>query len=56
LIGLLGTFSWVILMEESTRQHLFSEARRLLKELLGIEGDVTVDVTYRADAWRASRL
>jgi SAM-dependent methyltransferase len=56
LIGLLGTFSWVILMEEPTRQHLFSEARRLLKELLGIAGDVTVDVTYRADAWRATRL
>ncbi|HEY1832599.1 MAG TPA: class I SAM-dependent methyltransferase [Acidimicrobiales bacterium] len=55
LIGLLGTFSWVILMEEATRQHLLSEARRLLRELLGIEGDVTVDVTYRADAWRATR-
>jgi SAM-dependent methyltransferase len=44
LIGLLGTFSWIILMEEDTRNHLFSEARRLLEEMLGIVGDVTIDV------------
>jgi SAM-dependent methyltransferase len=55
LIGLLGTLSWILLMEEDTRTRVFTEARRLLKEVLGIEGDVTVDVTYRAEVWRARR-
>jgi SAM-dependent methyltransferase len=55
LIGLLGTFSWIILMPEDTRTRVLTEARRLLKEVLGIEGAVTVDVTYRAEAWRTRR-
>jgi SAM-dependent methyltransferase len=55
LIGLLGTFSWIITLPDDTRERLFAEARRLLGELLGIEGDVTVDVAYRADAWRSRR-
>jgi SAM-dependent methyltransferase len=52
LIGLLGTLSWVITMPEDARSLLVSEARRLLGELLGIEGDVTVDVAFRSDVWR----
>jgi hypothetical protein len=52
LIGLLGTFSWIILLSEERKQHIFSEARRLLKEVLGMEGDVTVDVDFRCEAWR----
>jgi len=55
LIGLLGTFSWIILMPEETRERVLAEARRLLAELLGVEGDVTVDVQFRADAWRSRR-
>jgi SAM-dependent methyltransferase len=55
LIGLLGTFSWIILMPEEARTRVLTEARRLLKEVLGIEGPVTVDVRYRAEAWRAQR-
>ena len=55
LIGLLGTFSWVILMPEPARHRLLSEARRLLSDLLGVEGDVTVDVSFRAEAWRSRR-
>jgi len=55
LIGLLGTFSWLITMPEETRRGVIAEARRLLKELLGVEGDVTVDVAFRADAWRSRR-
>ncbi len=55
LIGLLGTLSWVITMPEDSRQLVFTEARRLLRELLGIEGEVTVDVAFRSDCWR-SRL
>jgi SAM-dependent methyltransferase len=55
LVGLLGTFSWVILMEEEARQRLFDTARRVLREALGVEGDVTVDVGYRCEVWRARR-
>ena len=55
LVGLLGTFSWVILMEEDARARLFETARRLLRDVLGVEGDVTVDVGYRAEVWRARR-
>jgi SAM-dependent methyltransferase len=52
LMGLLGTFSWIITMAEDRRAHVFSEARRLLRDSLGISGDVTVDVQYRSEAWR----
>jgi SAM-dependent methyltransferase len=53
LIGLLGTLSWIITLPEETRNAVFEEARRLLRDLLGIEGDVTVDVAFRSDAWRS---
>lgn len=56
LVGLLGTFSWVLLMEDEARARLFETARRLLRDTLGVEGDVTVDVGYRADVWKARRL
>ena len=52
LIGLLGTMSWVINLAQVEREALFTEARRLLKEFLGVEGGVDVD--FRCDAWRAS--
>ena len=55
LIGLLGTLSSIITLPEERRQRVFDEARRLLRELLGVEGDVTVDVAFRADAWRSRR-
>jgi SAM-dependent methyltransferase len=55
LIGLLGTFSWVILMAEEERYRLTSEARRLLRDFLGVEDEVKVDVTFRSDAWRSRR-
>ena len=53
LIGLLGTFSWIITMDDEARARIFDEARGLLREHLGVEGAVTVDVTFRADAWRS---
>lgn len=56
LIGLMSTLSWIITMDDETRANLFVEARRLLSELLGIEGEVTVDVTYRCDTWRTRCL
>ncbi len=55
LIGLLGTLSWIITMPEETRNAVIAEARRLLRELLGVEGEVTVDVAFRTDAWRSRR-
>ena len=55
LVGLLGTFSWVILMEPDARERLFDTARRLLRGALGVEGEVTVDVGYRCEVWRARR-
>jgi SAM-dependent methyltransferase len=55
LIGLLGTFSWIITMPEETRVRVIAEARRLLGDLMGVEGDVTVDVAFRSDAWRSRR-
>jgi SAM-dependent methyltransferase len=52
LIGLLGTFSWIITMSDERRAHVISEARRVLRDGLGISGDVTVDVQYRSEVWR----
>ena len=55
LIGLLGTLSWIITMPEETRRAVFEEARRLLRDFLGVAGDVTVDVAFRSDVWRSVR-
>ena len=52
LIGLLGTFSWIITMPDDRRSHVITEARRVLRDGLGISGDVTVDVQYRSEVWR----
>jgi SAM-dependent methyltransferase len=54
LIGLLGTLSWIITMADDRRGRVIATARRLLEDL-GIVGDATVDVTFRADAWRCRR-
>ena len=55
LIGLLGTFSWVILMEDEARERLFETARRVFRDSLGVSGDVTVDIGYRAEVFKARR-
>src|SRR5262249_54031329 len=52
LIGLLGTLSWIITSPAEQRDRVFETARRLLRELLGLEGPATVDVTFLADVWR----
>lgn len=54
LVGLLGTFSAILLMEDDERRRLLDEARRLLDDVLGISGDTTIDLAFRADAWRAT--
>jgi len=53
LIGLLGTTSWIITMPEERRTRVVSEARRLLRDLMGIDGETTVDVAFRSDVWRS---
>ena len=55
LIGLLGTLSWVIVMEEDDRQRLFATARALLSDFLGVEGDLSIDVEFVCDAYKARR-
>jgi SAM-dependent methyltransferase len=55
LIGLLGTFSWIITLPDEKRERVVAEARRLLRDLLGLEGEATVDVAYRCEAWRSRR-
>jgi SAM-dependent methyltransferase len=52
LMGLLSTFSWIITMPEERRTHVIAEARRVLRDGLGIAGDVTVDIQYRSEVWR----
>lgn len=54
LLGLLGTFSWVITMDEDKRRGLYEMARLLLQQE-GIEGDATIDVGYGAQVWKARR-
>jgi hypothetical protein len=55
LIGLLGTLSWIITMPDDRRELVFTTARRFLTELLGLEGERTVDVAFKADVWRSVR-
>jgi SAM-dependent methyltransferase len=55
LIGLLGTMSSIITLPEDTRNGVFDEARRLLREFLHVEGQVTVDVRFLSDVWRSRR-
>lgn len=56
LVGLLGTFSWVISLSEEERSQIFDGARRLLREFLGVQGDVTVDLEFRSEGWRTRLL
>jgi SAM-dependent methyltransferase len=55
LIGLLGTFSWVILMDEGAREQLFETAKRFLRDAMSVDGATTIAVPYRAEVWRARR-
>src|SRR5262249_19716602 len=55
LIGLLQTLSWIITMPAEQREQVVSTARRFLTELLGLEGERTVDGTFKAEVWRSYR-
>ena len=56
LIGLLSTLSWIILLEPERRARLFDTARRLLRDGLGVEGEVTAAVDFVCDAYRSQRI
>ncbi len=42
-------------MHKDTRKRVIAEGHRLFRELLGVSGDVTVDVAFRTEAWRSRR-
>jgi len=55
LVGMLATFSGVILLPLEQRRRVADEARRLLREHGGLEGSATVELPFRAECWRAVR-
>jgi SAM-dependent methyltransferase len=55
LIGLLGTFSWVLTLPDGERATLFAETRSFLAEVRGIRAGAKVDIPFRAEVWRARR-
>jgi SAM-dependent methyltransferase len=55
LVGLMGTMSWVIIMEPPEREALLGLVRRLLRDALGVDADSTLEVPFRCDTYR-SRL
>lgn len=55
MIGLMSTLSLFILMTQERRLRIFSETRRLLRDALGIEGQITADVAFKTEAWRTHK-
>ncbi len=55
LVGFLGTMSWIIVMPADRRARVLDVARRALRDVVGLQGDATIDVRFRSDAWRARR-
>jgi hypothetical protein len=53
LVGLLGTFSPILVMAEADRRRLLDDARERLATSLGLGDDATVDLGFRADAFRS---
>jgi SAM-dependent methyltransferase len=55
VVGMLGTYSRVILLPGDQRRLVADEARRLLREQAGLEGSATVRLPFRGQCWRALR-
>jgi SAM-dependent methyltransferase len=55
LVGMLGTFSGVIVLSDQQRRQIMDEARQLLRQYAGLEGDATVHLPFRANCWRTLR-
>jgi len=43
-------------MPDDRRERVLAEPRRLVCEVLGVAGDLAVDVAFRADGWRSRRV
>ena len=55
LLGMLGTFSGVIVLPEPQRRQIMDEAGEMLRRYGGLDGDAALDVPFRASCWRAVR-
>jgi SAM-dependent methyltransferase len=55
LVGMLGTFSGVIVLSDEQRHQVLDEARTFLRRYAGLEGDATVVLPFRANCWRTVR-
>ena len=53
LVGMIGTYSGVILVEPEQRDALLDLARAYLRDEVGLADGVATDVPYRAICWRA---
>ncbi len=55
LVGMLGTFSVVIVLPDEQRRQVLDQARQLLSRYGGLDGDAAVELPFRANCWRAAR-
>jgi SAM-dependent methyltransferase len=54
IVGLIGTFSWMLTLADDERAALLDDARTTMGRVLGIDGDQTVDIGFGADAYRTT--
>jgi SAM-dependent methyltransferase len=54
IVGLIGTFSWMLTLPNDERAALLDDARATMGRVLGIAGDQSVDVGFGADAYRTT--
>jgi len=54
LVGMVGTLSSIILLDEAQRREVLDDTRRLLGEAAGLVGDATAQLPFTADCWRSS--
>lgn len=55
LLGMLGTMSWVILMDDGARADLLDRASDLLASGLGLSGEAMADVEFACATFRTTR-
>ncbi len=53
LVGMIGTFSGLIVVEPERREALLGLASTYLRDEIGLADGVAIDVPYRAICWRA---
>jgi SAM-dependent methyltransferase len=55
LVGMLGTFSGVIVLSDHQRRQIMDEARQVLRRHAGLESDAAIKLPFRANCWRTVR-